>query len=206
MIVIGLTGSIGMGKSVLARQFRKLGVAVHESDKVVHKLLGPRGAAVEKVAKAFPAAFKKGVLDRKVLGGIVFKDPAARKKLEKILHPMVRASSLKFLNLCRTQGRKMAVLDIPLLFETGQARRFDHIVCVTAPQFVQTRRVLSRNNMTRKRLNAILELQLPDAVKQQRSDTVINTARGYRATMGDLRRLIEQLDAKGARAGNEPRR
>ncbi|MBU6235337.1 MAG: dephospho-CoA kinase [Alphaproteobacteria bacterium] len=193
MIVVGLTGSIGMGKSVMARQFRRLRVPVHESDAAVHKLLRKGGAAVKAVAKAFPQTLVNGAIDRKKLGQIVFADDAARKKLEKILHPLVRADSSRFLKLCRAQGHKMAVLDIPLLFETHQEWRFDHILCVTAPHFVQKRRVLSRKGMTESRFQAVLALQLPDALKQRKSDTVVNTARGLRHSYAAAKKLKKRL-------------
>ncbi len=193
MMVVGLTGSIGMGKSVLASQLRRLRIPVHASDEAVHRLLGRGGAAVARVAKRFPQALKNGAIDRKILGAVVFADPKARLALEKILHPMVRAASEKFLREQRKKGQKIAVLDIPLLFETGQEGRFDHIICVTAPQFVQTRRVLLRKNMTESRLRAILKLQMPDAVKRRRADTVINTAHGYHGSLKLVKKVLKDL-------------
>jgi dephospho-CoA kinase len=148
------------------------------------------------VGKAFPQARKGKRIDRKILGSIVFNNPAARKKLEKILHPLVRKDSDKFLKLCRQKGRKLAVLDVPLLFETKQEKRFDHIICVTAPQFLQKQRVLSRPNMTESRLRAILKLQMPDAEKRRRADTVINTSLGYRATLVSVKKLLKRLRNK----------
>ncbi len=197
MIVVGLTGSIGMGKSVLAGQIRALKIPVHEADAAVHRLLARGGRAVAKIAAHFPQAVKNGVVDRRVLGKIVFADAAARRLLENILHPLVRADSAEFLKICRTRRCKIAVLDIPLLFETRQMRRFDHIICVTAPQFVQKRRVLSRPDMTESRLRAILKLQMPDAVKRARAHTVINTGRGYQSTRATVKRLMKRLRAKG---------
>jgi dephospho-CoA kinase len=193
VIVVGLTGSIGMGKSVLARQIKRLGFPVHEADKAVHKLLGVGGKAVSKVAKIFPEALQNNAIDRQILGRIVFKNPAARKSLEKILHPLVRRDSEDFLKICRLKGFKIAVLDVPLLFETRQSQRFDYIICVTAPQFVQTRRVLSRQGMTAERLRAVLNLQMPDAVKRRQADTVICTARGYSASLRDVQKLMKML-------------
>jgi dephospho-CoA kinase len=193
MIVVGLTGSIGMGKSVLARQLRSLRIPVHESDKAVHRLMAKGGAGVKPVGKLFPESLKNGAIDRKILGQIVFNNPAARKKLEKILHPLVRMDSEAFLKKCRQKGRKLAVLDVPLLFETGQEKRFDHIICVTAPQFVQKQRVLLRPNMTEARLKAILKLQVPDAVKRRRSDTVIDTSKGYRSSLSAVKKVIARL-------------
>jgi len=195
MIVVGLTGSIGMGKSALARQIRTLKIPVHESDAAVHKLLGRGGKAVRPVARRFPAALKDNAIDRKILGRIVFADPQARRDLEKILHPLVRADSKEFIKLNRHKGCKLAVLDIPLLFETQQMRRFDHIICVTAPQFVQKRRVLSRPNMTESRLRAILKLQIPDAIKRRRADTVINTGAGYQSSLAAVKKLLKRLRA-----------
>jgi len=164
----------------------------------VHKLLGPDGAGVELVARAFPAAKKGNRIDRKILGEIVFENAAARRKLEKILHPLVRQASEAFLQGQRQKGRKLAVLDIPLLFETRQEGRFDHIICVTAPQFVQSRRVLSRPNMTEKRLRAILKLQMPDAIKRRKADSVVNTAHGYRGSLGSVKKILKQLRERDA--------
>lgn len=200
MIVVGLTGSIGMGKSVLAAQLRALNIPVHASDEAVHALLGPGGAGVKPVGKAFPEALKGGVIDRRILGSIVFADESARRKLEKILHPLVRRSSEAFLRAQRHKGRKIAVLDIPLLFETRQEGRFDHIICVTAPQFVQSRRVLSRQDMTEARLRSILKLQMPDAIKRRRADSVINTAHGYRGSLGSVKKVLKTLREKQTRA------
>lgn len=205
MIVVGLTGSIGMGKSVLARQLRSMKIPVHASDEAVHKLLGHNGLAVNKVGKLFPKALQNNRIDRKILGQIVFDDAVARKKLEKILHPLVRKESEKFLRQQRQKGRKLVVLDIPLLFETNQASRFDHIIVVTAPQFVQKRRVLSRRNMTEQRLRAILKLQMPDREKRARADSVINTAHGYRATRAAVKRVISALKAEGEKRNGTDR-
>lgn len=197
MIVVGLTGSIGMGKSVTARQLRRMGVPVHEADAAVHRLLGPGGAGVAAVARRFPQALKKNRIDRKALGAIVFADPSARRDLEAILHPLVRAESEEFLKRCRARRCPLAVLDVPLLFETRQQGRFDHILCVTAPYFVQKRRVISRPGMDESRLKAVLAIQLPDARKRRAADTVINTARGYRATRACIRKTIKELRRNG---------
>lgn len=190
MKVIGLTGSIGMGKSVLAGQFKRLRVPVHESDAVVHALLGVGGLAVPAIARAFPTVVKNGIVDRKALGALVFNDPKKRRMLEGILHPLVRASSRAFLKGARRRGHKIAVLDIPLLFETRQEGRCHMIICVTAPYFVQTRRVLKRPHMTEDKLRRILKLQWPDAVKRRRATDVINTARGLRGSLAGAKRVI----------------
>ncbi|MCB1538320.1 MAG: dephospho-CoA kinase [Rhodospirillales bacterium] len=195
MIVAGLTGSIGMGKSVLASQLRRLGVPVHASDEAVHRLLARGGAAVPAIRALWPKTVENGAVDRKKLGVVVFSDPAARQRLESILHPLVRRESERFLREQRRKGMKIAVLDIPLLYETGQAGRFDHVICVTAPHFVQKRRVLSRKNMTEDRFNTILKLQIPDAIKRARADSVINTAHGYRGSLGTLKKVLKALSA-----------
>lgn len=203
MKVVGLTGSIGMGKSALAKRLRKKNIPVHEADEAVHRLLGRGGAAVAAIKKRFPACVKAGAVDRAALGAVVFRDAHARRDLEKILHPLVRADSSRFLKLCRRKGRKIAVLDIPLLFETRQQKRCHHVICVTAPQFVQKRRVLSRQGMTESRLRAVLELQMPDAIKRRRADTVINTARGYGPVLMAATKTIRRLArAKGTVKGD----
>ncbi|HEY8963338.1 MAG TPA: dephospho-CoA kinase [Alphaproteobacteria bacterium] len=189
MIVVGLTGSIGMGKSVLAAQFRRLKIPVHEADRTVHEILGTS----EAVKKAFPSAIANKKIDRKKLGQMVYADPKARKKLESILHPLVRADRKRWLGQMRAQGHAMAVIDVPLLFETGLDAWCDHVVCATAPAMVQKARVLKRPGMTEERLRAILQIQMPDAQKRKKSDTVINTARGYAATYRDLKKLVASL-------------
>lgn len=194
-MVIGLTGSIGMGKSTVARMFKRLGVPVHEADACVHALLSPKGAAFDAVKKAFPKALIRGRLDRKLLGAIVFADPNAKSTLEGILHPLIRKDRKQFLQTARMQGHKLAVIDVPLLFETGIYKTVDHILVVTAPIAVQTRRVLARPNMTMTRLNAIRKAQWSDARKRANADTVINTANGYHATFAALKqKMVEWID------------
>jgi dephospho-CoA kinase len=194
MIVLGLTGSVGMGKSTAAGMLRRLGVPVHDSDAAVHRLMAPKGAAVEAVERAFPGVRRSdGGIDRAVLGGRVFADPAALKRLEAILHPLVRRSQERFLARARARRLPLAVLDIPLLFETGGARRCDTVIVVSAPAFLQRTRVLARPGMTAGRLAAILAKQMPDAEKRRRADHVVPSSLGRAVTFRHLRRIVRQL-------------
>ncbi len=193
MIVLGLTGSIGMGKTTVAGQFRQCGVPTHDSDAAVHDLMKPSGAAYKPIVTLFPSVEKDGAIDRQALGRIVFNDPDKKKALEAILHPMVRSLSDEFLRSCRFKGYKMALLDVPLLFETGGHRRVDYVVCVTAPKFVQKRRVLARPGMTEEKFNTILQNQLPDAVKRCCSDFVINTASGKAQSLRQVKKVIARV-------------
>lgn len=191
MIIIGLTGSIGMGKTTAAAMLRRLGAPVHDSDATVHRLLGPGGAAVEAVTAAFPDAVRDGRVDRRVLGGLVFGDRAALCRLEAILHPLVQAEAASFLRRCARRRVPAAVLDVPLLLEAGGARRCDLVAVVSAPGFIQRQRVLSRPGMTPARLAAILKRQMPDAEKRRRADVVIPTGLGRAVTWRALRRLLD---------------
>jgi dephospho-CoA kinase len=189
MRIIGLTGSIGMGKSVLAMQWHSLGVPVHDSDKIVHQLMQPDGEAFPFVKAIFPEVIINGKIDRKALGNIVFSDNQKRKKLESIIHPMVKASSQRFISVCRKHRKKICILDIPLLFEVGREREVDEIICASAPLWVQKRRVLSRPNMTPEKFKSIAKKQLPDYLKRLRSDVVVLTAKGRRNTLNALKRI-----------------
>lgn len=193
MIVLGLTGSIGMGKSTAARMLRRLGVPVHDADATVHRLMAKGGAAVAPIAAAFPDAVKDGAVDRAALGAIVFNDKAALRRLEAIVHPLVRDAERRFLQRSRRQRRSVVVLDIPLLFETGGERRCDYVAVVSAPAFLQAQRVLRRPGMTPERLAAIRRTQLPDAQKRRRADAVIPTGRGLRPALGALVELLDWL-------------
>ncbi len=177
-MILGLTGSIGMGKSIAAGNFRRLGIPVHDADKAVHDLLGTGGEAVGPVSGLFPEALKKGGIDREIIAERVFGDADALFRIERILHPMVRRRELKFLSRCARQGRRRVVLDVPLLFETGAEVRCDAVITVSAPGFVQESRVLGRSGMTRERLESILARQTPDAEKRRRSDFVVLTGLG----------------------------
>lgn len=195
MIVLGLTGSIGMGKSTASSMLRRMGVPVHDSDAAVHDLIAPSGGAVEAIADLFPAArHAAGGIDRQVLGQAVFGDAAARRRLEAVLHPLVVDSQRRFLE---RQGRRrmpLAVLDIPLLFETGAERRVDHIILLTAPYFVQRARVLARG-MSERQFQARLAAQMPDGEKRRRADFIVQTGLGFHYTLTELRRIVAALTA-----------
>jgi dephospho-CoA kinase len=174
MIVVGLTGSIGMGKSTTAKMFAEEGVPVHDSDEAVHRLYA--GAAVPAVEAAFPGVTVDGRIDRTLLGQRVIGNTEAIGRLERIVHPLVRADADAFLARCRASGSPIAVLDIPLLFETGGRERVDKVVVVSAPPDVQRARVLARPGMTPAKFEAILARQVPDADKRQKADFVIETS------------------------------
>lgn len=176
MIVLGLTGSIGMGKSTTADLFRAAGVPVHDADATVHALYA--GEAVAPIEAAFPGTTVDGRVDRAVLGARVLGDDAAVKRLEAIVHPLVRAAELRFLGDETAKGRAVVVLDIPLLFETRGETRVDAVVTVTAPAEVQRARVLVRPGMTEAKFGQILARQIPDAEKRRRSHFLVDTARG----------------------------
>jgi dephospho-CoA kinase len=193
MIVLGLTGSIGMGKSTAAEMFRRLGVPVHDADAEVHRLLGPGGAAVEEVGAAFPGVVEAGAVDRKALGAQVFGDAEALRRLEAILHPKVRAATDAWLARQRRRRAPLVVLDIPLLFESGAEARCDAVAVVTAPAVVQRARVLSRPGMSEARLRAILDQQTPDAEKRRRADFLVHTGLGKNHTLRSLKRIVRLL-------------
>lgn len=197
MIVLGLTGSIGMGKSRVASMMRKMGIPVHDSDRAVHCALMPNGVAFEEVAVTFPECWdkKSRVIDRKKLGQIVFNDSKKLKMLEKILHPIARKSQMDFIQKMRKLGRKMVVLEIPLLFETKAQTRVDFVVCVSAPKEIQRRRVMARKNMTKEKFEQILARQMPDDIKRANSDFVINTGLGLAQTMKEIKSMIRELRA-----------
>ena len=193
MKVIGLTGSIGMGKSTAAAMFRRLGIPVHDGDAAVHRLLARGGPAVTLVEAAFPGVVGGGAVDRAALGRRVFGDPAALRRLEAILHPLVRAASARFLARARGRRQDLAVLDVPLLFETGGEKRCDAVVVVSAPPFVQRGRVLARPGMTEARLAQILAQQMPDREKRARADFVVETGLGKRYTLCSIAEIISIL-------------
>lgn len=193
MIILGLTGSIGMGKSTAAALLRRLGIPVHDADAAVHRLQAKGGAAVPAIAAAFPGTVKEGKVDRQALGRIVFADKAALKKLEAILHPLVRREEQKFLARARAHRRQLVALDIPLLFETHGEQRCDHVMVVSAPRRVQLGRVMRRPGMTRERLAGIEARQLPDLLKRARADTVIDTGLGRRHSLQAIRRAVTKL-------------
>lgn len=203
MIVLGLTGSIGMGKSTAAKMLRLLGVKLFDADAVVHQLLGPGGKAVEAVEKLFPGVRDAtGAIDRRLVGQRVFGDPAALRRLEAILHPMVRRAETRFVRQARARRDRLVVLDIPLLYETGAPERCDYVLVVSAPARVQRERVMRRPGMTESRFANILRAQMPDREKRRRADFVVSSGLGRALTFRRLRRVITKLrrqDAAGRR-------
>lgn len=175
MVILGLTGSIGMGKTTAAKAFKALGVPVHDADKTVHQLMAPGGAAVGAVLACFPEAEKDGAIDRQALGSIVYSDDSKLQQLENILHPQVRREEQAFLARAARRGEKLVVLDIPLLLETGGDRRCDGVVVVSAPAIIQKHRVMSRPGMTKKKFMKILSHQMDDADKRQIADFIVLT-------------------------------
>jgi dephospho-CoA kinase len=193
MFILGLTGSVGMGKSVTARFFAEAGVPVHDADAVVHRLY--EGAAVPAIEAAFPgttttSATGVGKVDRAKLAARVLGDAAALKRLEAIVHPLVQEDEQRLLAEAEQRGEKVVVLDIPLLLETGGDRRVDAVVVVSAPPEVQRARVLERPGMTAEKLEAILAKQMPDAEKRRRADFVVDTSRGFAAAREQVRAIL----------------
>lgn len=194
MIIIGLTGSVGMGKSTVARMCRQLGLPVFDADAVVHALLAPRGKAVAAVARHWPEALKAdGGIDRQRLGQTVFADPKARERIEGILHPLVRLARQRFLQHHHRARSRAVVLDIPLLFETGQDRVCDLVLVVSAPAFLQRQRVLRRPGMTVDRFRRILAAQMPDHEKRHRAGAVLWNGGRKGDTLRQLKRLLQRL-------------
>lgn len=193
MHLIGLTGSIGMGKSTTAKMFSYLGVPVFDADAEVHKQLAKSGRAVPAIAKVFDAVVKDGSVDRQALGAEVFGNPPALKKLEAILHPLVGTARRQFLRRHRRAGRFAVVLDVPLLFETGGEKRCDLVFVVSAPYFLQKRRVLARPGMTAEKFQAILAKQTPDWEKRRRADVVLSTGLGRAFTFRQVQRALTTL-------------
>jgi dephospho-CoA kinase len=201
MFLLGLTGSIGMGKSTAGAGFRCFGIRVFDSDAAVHALLAPGGAAVHAVDAAFPGCLDHaGGIDRAALGPKVFDDPARLAHLEAIVHPLVRAAQRRFLARCCAAGRRLVVLDIPLLYETGGERLVDAVAVVSASAIVQAQRVLRRPGMSKERLAAILRRQLPDPQKRLRADFVIRTDLDLRQAKVQLAGVIDAARARPARA------
>ncbi len=199
MVILGLTGSIGMGKTVAAGAFARLRVPVFDSDHEVHAMLGPGGAAVAAVGEAFGGVVREAVVDRAALGRCVFGDAAALARLEGIVHPLVRARQQRFLRRAGARRRRLVVLDVPLLFETGGERRCDYSAVVTAPTFIQRQRVLKRPGMSEQRLAAIRAHQMPEAEKLRRADFVIPTGLGRRFSLRRIREIVTMLSAERGR-------
>jgi dephospho-CoA kinase len=193
MVILGLTGSIGMGKSATAQMFRDLGVPVHDSDACVHALY--RGKAAPLIEAAFPGTVLDGVVDRQRLSAVVLGDPAKMQMLESIVHPLVAADREAFLVASRRAGHKVAVLDIPLLFEIGGQDEVDAVVVVSAPESVQKSRVLARAGMTEARFQAIVARQVPDAEKRRRAHFIIETHLGFEAALRQVSAILKSLAA-----------
>lgn len=197
MKILGLTGGIGMGKSTAANTFRRLGVPVFDADAAVHRLQGPGGRAVAPIGAAFPGTLHevrgRKAVDREALRRAVLGNPEALRRLERIVHPLVRDEERRFLAAARRRGEPMVVLDIPLLFETSGARRCDAVVVVTAPAAVQRWRVLRRPGMTEQRLKAILARQTPDAEKRRRADHVVTTALSRHHAQRRIRQIVREI-------------
>jgi dephospho-CoA kinase len=191
--VIGLTGGIGMGKSTAAAAFRRCGVPVFDADATVHRLQGPGGRALPAIARAFPGTVVNGVLNRATLRAQVLADRAALRRLEAILHPLVRREQRRFLARARTGGKALAVLDVPLLLETGGDRFVDHVVVVTAPRALQMSRVKARRRMSDSDIEAMIKLQMPDADKRARADTIVKTGLSRYHAVRQIRRIVQKL-------------
>ena len=193
MKIVGLTGSIGMGKSTTAQLFAEEGVPVYDADTAVHAIYREGGAAVEPIGAAFPGAVRGGAVDREALSAQVTGDPEKLRALEAIVHPLLAQGRADFYRAAELSGAEAIVLDIPLLFETGGDRGVDAVVVVSAPEDVQRARVLARPAMTEEKLAAILARQTPDAEKRARADFVIDTARGMEAARDQVRAVLAAL-------------
>ena len=191
MLILGLTGSIGMGKSTTAKLFAEAGVPVYDADAAVHKIY--EGEAVPAIEAAFPGSTVDGKVDRNKLSARVVHDPAAMKQLEQIVHPMLGASRQKFLDDAEASGAPVAVVDVPLLFETGGEKRVDAVVVVTTSPELQRERILTRDNMTGEKLDAILARQLPDAEKRKRADFVVDTSHGLEPVRAQIRDILREV-------------
>lgn len=196
MLLIGLTGSIGMGKSETAKMFRELGVPVYDADAAVHKLYEKGGKAVEPLRAAFPAAIVDDAVDRKALSRCVIGMPDEMKKLEAIVHPLVGEAQMEFLRENMAAGQAMAVLDIPLLYETGGETRVDVVVVVSAPYDIQKTRVLARPDMDEAKFAAIHAKQVPDAEKRRRADFVVESDKGLDHARAQVAAIVEALKTR----------
>ena len=191
MIVLGLTGSVGMGKSTTAKMFAEEGIPVFDADAEVHRLY--EGKAVAPIEAVFPGVTKNGRVDRELLSARVVGDGEALMRLESVVHPLVRDARRAFVEKARLSGAKIALVDIPLLFEAGNGEGIDKIVVVSAPYEVQKARVFERDGMTEEKFQAILARQMPDAEKRKRADFVIDTSKGFAAAREDVRTILREL-------------
>ena len=199
MVVLGLTGSIGMGKSTTARFFAEAGVPVHDSDLAVHRLYaGPAAAAIE---AEFPGVRDADGVDRNRLAQRVLADPDAFRRLEEIIHPLVRREEVRFLDDAERAGAPIAVLDIPLLFETGADRRVDAVVVVSAPAEVQRARALGRPGMSEEKFQALLAKQMPDTEKRRRADFLVDTSKGFDFARQQVHAILQAAPTLPIRRG-----
>ncbi|MFN3700798.1 MAG: dephospho-CoA kinase [Alphaproteobacteria bacterium] len=219
MTVIGITGSIGMGKSAVGAMFERLGVPVHDSDAAVHALMTPAAQGYRAVCAAFPyfeypqlykkrkgAQGRMQYLERAALGDLVFNDADERAKLEGILHPLVRREQARFIAAMRRMGKTLVALDIPLLFETGAEAALDFVICVDAPYDIQRSRVLSRPNMTEEKFHAVLAAQMPSAEKQALADYTISTGLSRAQTFQEVKAVLREIkSAAPAKYTDTPR-
>lgn len=205
MKILGLTGSIGMGKSTAAAMLRRLGWPVHDADAAVHRLMDKGGKAVPAIAAAFPCAVVAGTVDRPVLGKLVFGDPTALRRLETIVHPLVAADKMAFLRRHARRRCRLVVLDVPLLLETGGDKGCDAVAVVSCPAFLQGQRVLGRPGMTVSRLAAIRAQQMPDSHKRCLADFVIPTGTGRAPALRRLRQAVQDVLAQPGAGAWPPR-
>jgi len=197
-LLIGLTGSIGMGKSETAKMFAKLGLPVYDADAAVHALYEPGGAAVAEIAAAFPHTVKDGRVERSTLARQLSADHSAFARLEAIVHPLAADAQRVFIESAKTKGAELVVLDIPLLFETGWNERMDAVVVVSAAEEVQRARVLSREGMTSDLFEGILARQIPDAEKRAKADFVVETDKGLDHAFGQVKKIVAALTERSA--------
>lgn len=194
MIVIGLTGSIGMGKTTAAKMFAEMGVPIYSADDAVHRLYAGRAAPL--IEKAFPGTVTNGVVDRQKLSAQVLGNAQALKQLEAIVHPLVRQEEAAFMDKAIKEKADIVLLDIPLLFETGAEHRVDKIVVVSAREEIQRQRVLARPEMTIEKLESILARQMPDAQKREKADYIIDTSGSFEATRQQIENILKNLRGK----------
>ena len=201
MLIIGLTGSIGMGKTTAAARIRTLGTGVFDADAMVHKLYKPGGAAVAGIDAAFPGTIAEdGGVDRQRLAAALLADASAFKRLEAIVHPLVLAAEREFLHGKVAKGAEKAVLEIPLLFETGGEKRVDVTIVISAPPEIQRQRVLERPGMTAEKFDQIVSRQMPDEEKRRRADFVVDTSRTIPETEAQIDRIMAQLEGRSGTA------
>lgn len=196
MMILGLTGSVAMGKSTVASQFAALGAATCNADAIVHELLADNPDVIAEITRHFPSAVEGGVINRKLLGNIVFSDNARLKVLESILHPRVKRVEQDFAKQAEQEGKWLVVLDIPLLYETEAEKRCDYVAVVTAAYEIQKQRVMARPDMTEEKFARILSYQMPDAEKRKRADFIIHTDNGLEASFSEVRKIVEILKEK----------